>query len=207
MKLTVDELRIVGAWAADCAERVLPIFEMKAPSDVRPREAISGIREFARGDKRTARLRSLALAALAAAREVGDSAAAAAARSAGCAASSAYTRALPQPHHAKHVLSPPAHAAQARELAASADPKAAVKEVRWAVRRASPIVGGVAQKWPPRVLGWGRFNDLLHKVDMGLRRDLRQKQKRHLAANTGPKRLWILHEFPPTGPAGPAKDI
>ena len=72
MTLTQEDLRLVGLWAADCAERVLPLFEAKAPSDTRPREAIEGIRAFARGGKRTARLRSLAWEALAAAREVGD---------------------------------------------------------------------------------------------------------------------------------------
>src|SRR5262249_51489321 len=91
MTLSDDERRLVGFWAADCALRVLPLFEAKAPSDARPREAIEGARAFARGGKRTAKLRSLALAAFAAAREVGDPAATAAARAAGLAASVAYT--------------------------------------------------------------------------------------------------------------------
>ena len=54
MTLTEEDLRLVGLWAADCAERVLPLFEAKAPSDTRPREAIEGIRAFARVGKRTA---------------------------------------------------------------------------------------------------------------------------------------------------------
>jgi hypothetical protein len=49
MTLTEEDLRLVGLWASDCAERVLPLFEAKAPSDTRPREAIEGIRAFARG--------------------------------------------------------------------------------------------------------------------------------------------------------------
>jgi hypothetical protein len=80
MTLSEEDRRLVGLWAADCAERVLPLFEAKAPSDTRPREAIEGIRAFARGGKRIARLRSLAWAAYAAAREVGDPVATAAAR-------------------------------------------------------------------------------------------------------------------------------
>src|SRR5215813_7653936 len=80
MTLSEEDRRFVGLWAADCAERVLPLFEAKAPSDTRPREAIEGIRAFARGGKRTAQLRSLAWAAHAAAREVGDPVATAAAR-------------------------------------------------------------------------------------------------------------------------------
>jgi hypothetical protein len=86
MTLSMEDRRLVGRWAADCAERVLPLFEAEAPSDTCPREAIEGIRVFASGGKRTAQLRSLALAAYAAARESGDPVAAAAARSAGAAA-------------------------------------------------------------------------------------------------------------------------
>ena len=37
-------------FAADCAERVLPIFEKKHPDDTRPREAIEAARQFARGE-------------------------------------------------------------------------------------------------------------------------------------------------------------
>ena len=50
MTLTQEDLRFVGVWAADCAERVLPLFEAKASSDARPREAIEGVRELAAVD-------------------------------------------------------------------------------------------------------------------------------------------------------------
>src|ERR1035437_10380680 len=106
MTLSEEDRRLVGLWAADCAERVLPLFEAKAPPDTRPREAIEGIRAFARGGKRTARLRSLAWAALAAAREVGDPVAKAVARAAGLAAATAYTHALATLGQAKHALGP-----------------------------------------------------------------------------------------------------
>jgi len=49
MTLSEEDRRLIGLWAADCAERVLPLFEAKAPSDTRPREAIEGIRAFALG--------------------------------------------------------------------------------------------------------------------------------------------------------------
>jgi len=84
--LSLDDRRLLGIWTADCAERALTLFEAKAPSDPRPREAIEGIRVFARGGKRTVQLRSLALAALAAGREAGDPSASAAAQAAGFAA-------------------------------------------------------------------------------------------------------------------------
>src|SRR5512141_1980175 len=90
MTLSDEDRRRVGIWAADCAERVLPLFEAKAASDARPREAIEGVRAFAREEMRKGPLRSLALAALAAAREVEDPSATAAARAAGYAAATAF---------------------------------------------------------------------------------------------------------------------
>jgi hypothetical protein len=47
--LSDEDRRLVALWAADCAERVLPLFEAKAPSDTRPRKAIEGTRPFAIG--------------------------------------------------------------------------------------------------------------------------------------------------------------
>ncbi len=79
--LSLESLRSLGSWAADCAERALPIYEKHADSDSRPRAAIEGIRVFAAGGKRTAQLRSLALAAHSAAREIDDPAAAGSAAS------------------------------------------------------------------------------------------------------------------------------
>ena len=73
--LSLESLRAVGGWAADCAERALAVYEAQAGSDSRPRAAIAGIRIFAGGGKRVARLRTLALSAHAAAHEVGDPAA------------------------------------------------------------------------------------------------------------------------------------
>ena len=84
--LSLESLRAVGGWAADCAERALPVYENYANSDSRPRAAIEGIRMFASGGKRTAQLRSIALSAYSAARDAGSPAAAAAARAAGLAA-------------------------------------------------------------------------------------------------------------------------
>ena len=60
-KVVVRQARLVrrcGGWtektarlyAADCAERVLPIFEKEHPSDDRPRKAIEVARAFARGE-------------------------------------------------------------------------------------------------------------------------------------------------------------
>lgn len=167
MTLTQEDLRFVGLWAADCAERVLPLFIAKASDDTRPREAIEGIRVFARGGKRTARLRSLALAALAAAREVNDPAGRAAARSACQAAATAYTHPLPTVDQAKHLLGPAAYAALARELVDG--PNAGEEEMRWAIQRSSATVREIARRFPPHSPGGSRLATLYYQLDRGLR--------------------------------------
>lgn len=48
--LSQGERRLVAAWAADCAERVLRLFEAEAPDDDRPRALIARARAFARGE-------------------------------------------------------------------------------------------------------------------------------------------------------------
>lgn len=170
MTLSEEDRRLIGLWAADCAERVLPLFAAKAPSDARPREAIEGIRAFARGGKRTAKLRSLALAAYAAAREVSDPVATAAARAAGHAASSAYIHALFCPHQAKHALGPAVYGALARELAAGDDPRFGDEEIRWAIKHASPATCEVVGRFPIRCSGRSRLEELYYQLDAGLRR-------------------------------------
>lgn len=83
------ELRL---FAADCAERVLPIFEREHPNDPRPREAIRVARLFAEGETTPAELaaaRAAAWAAWAAARGAARDAAWAAGDAAGDAARNA----------------------------------------------------------------------------------------------------------------------
>jgi len=48
--LTEADRRNVAVWAADCAERVLGLFEAEAPGDCRPRDAIARLRAFARSE-------------------------------------------------------------------------------------------------------------------------------------------------------------
>ena len=167
--LTLESLRAIGGWAADCAERALSVFETRAGSDSRPRAAIEGIREFAGGGKRTARMRSLAVEANAAAREVGDPAAAAAARAAGLAAASAYTHPLADVHQTKHIVGPAAYAALALELNHAGDPSVGDAEVRWAIEHAPSEVREVLLQMPARQAGKPRLETLLYKLDAGIR--------------------------------------
>ncbi|MCK9931262.1 hypothetical protein MXD62_29680 [Frankia sp. Mgl5] len=171
-KVTISEedRRLLGIWAADCAERVLPLFEEKAPCDTRPREAIEGIHSYARGETRMGPLRSLAFAALAAAREVDDPAATAAARAAGYAAAAPYIHPLATPHQAKHALGPAMQAARAGELAAGDDASIGDAEIRWAIEHASPAVRGIVRQMPVCGPGRGRLDVLRYQLDAALRR-------------------------------------
>ena len=78
-EITIEELQSLGQWAADCAERALSIYECVARKDLRPRNAINGIRDFAQSGKRTKHLRKLAMDAYRASLETKEPAASAAA--------------------------------------------------------------------------------------------------------------------------------
>jgi hypothetical protein len=167
--LSLESLRAIGSWAADCAERALSVYETHADSDSRPRAAIEGIRVFACGGNRTARLRSLALEAFSAAREVGDPAAAAAARAAGLAASSAYTHPLADVHQTKHIVGPAAYAALSLELDHAGDPNIGDGEVRWAIEHAPREAREVLRQMPARQPGNSRLDTILYELDAGIR--------------------------------------
>ncbi|QNQ11472.1 putative immunity protein [Sphingomonas alpina] len=167
--LTIEDLRPVARWAADCAERALPIFEAKAPDDTRPREAIAASRAFADSGMRTAALRKIAWAAHAAAREAGDPAAAAAARAACAAAATAYTHPIASSHQVNHILGPAAYAAQAIALSAG-EAGHGEAEIHWAIAQASPEVRHVVQRMPERAPGKGQLGALFLQLEIGLRR-------------------------------------
>jgi hypothetical protein len=85
---------LLGAWAADCAKRVLPYFEKKYPKDKRPRQAIGALRTWIKtGIFKMAVIRGASLAAHAAARDAEESSAAlSAARACGQAAATAHVK-------------------------------------------------------------------------------------------------------------------
>ena len=127
---TEEERRILARWAADCVERVLPLFENACPGDVRPHEAVAAARVFAQGDSRVGAARQAALEAHAAARSTADPAARAAARAAGHAAGTAHMGG-----HARHAAD---YAVKAVFASASRD--AAMKEKQWQYVHASDLV-------------------------------------------------------------------
>ena len=162
LTLSENDRRVLAVWAADCAERTLALFEAHARRDTRPREAIDGGRAFARGELRIGPVRTLAVAAHAAARAAGDPAAVAAARAAGHAAATAHMAS-----HARGV----AYAVKAVGLAAPDDPAAVADEIRWQLDHASPAVRDILRKLPPPPRAAGELgvliNDLRDKVIAG----------------------------------------
>ncbi|WP_371483324.1 putative immunity protein [Kitasatospora sp. NBC_00315] len=164
-----EDRRLLGLWAAECVERVLPLFEAKAPGDTRPREAVEGIRAYVREGTRTGRLRSLAWAAHAAARDVDDPAATAAARAACYAAATPYIHPLATAHQSKHVLGPAVYQARARELASGEDTVVGDEELRWAIEHAPPAVRELVRRMPARSPGRSRLDTLYHRLDAALR--------------------------------------
>lgn len=139
--LSEADRRIVAAWAADCAERVLGLFEAEAPGDTRPRDAIARTRAFARGEIGVAEQIRRRFVAGGAARDVRTPVAAAAARAAGQAAAI--------PHMGAHALGAAAYAAKAAGLAAPEWPGAVEEEIRWQLDCMSAAVRAALRQLPP----------------------------------------------------------
>lgn len=139
--MTEAERRIVAVWAADCAARVLPVFEAEAPDDGRARDAIDGARAFARGDLTAAEEIRRRFVAGRAARSATSPAGVAAARSAAQAAGVA--------HMGAHALGAAAYAAKAVELAHPHDPRARADEVEWQLAALSPDAAAALRTLPP----------------------------------------------------------
>jgi hypothetical protein len=139
--LSEADRRAVAAWAADCAERVLPIFEAAAPGDGRPRNLLARTRAFARGELDVAEGIRRRFAGGVPAGEVRAPAAAAAARAAGQAAAT--------PHMGAHALGAAAYAAKAAGLAAPDRTNAISEEVRWQLDHTSAAVKAALRLLPP----------------------------------------------------------
>jgi hypothetical protein len=139
--LSEADRRIVALWAADCAERVLGLFEADAPGDGRPREAIARTRAFARGELGVADAIRIRFINGAAAREVRAPSAAAAARAAGQAAAI--------PHMGAHAFGAAAYAAKAAGLAAPDRPETVSEEIRWQLDHASAAAKAALRLLPP----------------------------------------------------------
>lgn len=130
--------RIIAAWAADCAERVLALFEAEAPTDGLARDGIERARRFARGElDAVTQIRD---------RFVAGRAARAATSDAGRAAARAAGQASGVAHMGAHALGAAAYAALAAGLAAPG--QGADAELAWQVEHASEPVRRALRRLP-----------------------------------------------------------
>jgi hypothetical protein len=140
-KYSVDDQRIMASWAADCAERVLPLFERAHSTDRRPRAAIDACRRWVdTGVFSMADIRGASLAAHAAARSAtGDVPACFAARAAGQAVATAH---VPQ-----HAFGGSYYALKALAAANPQDAEAVVRDEReWQMNRLPGLLGEEARR-------------------------------------------------------------
>lgn len=89
-RLDVATHRLLVAWAADCAERVLPLFVARCPHDGRPTRALAVAKAWSRDEASVKEAREAAVAAHAAARETVDLVARDVARACGHAVATAH---------------------------------------------------------------------------------------------------------------------
>jgi Imm-5 like putative immunity protein len=165
--------RLVAAWAADCAERVLGLFEAEAPDDDRPRALIARTRAFARGELSTSEEIRRRFVGGVGAGDVQAPAAVAAARAAG--------QAVAICHMGAHALGAAAYAVKAAGLADQDRPEAVQDEIRWqlhhmtadvrAALRALPPVGeNSSGPLGPGLLASGRLGTIIRELQAGLTR-------------------------------------
>ena len=119
----------MATWAADCAERVLPLFEEAYPDDDRPQNAIETCRTWVRtGVFKMAEIRGASLAAHAAARAAKENDAA-------CFAARAAGQAVATAHVTQHAFGGAYYALKAIAAADPAHTEAKVaKEHAWQAR-------------------------------------------------------------------------
>jgi Imm-5 like putative immunity protein len=169
--LSEAERRIVAVWAADCAERVLALFEAEAPGDTRPRDSIARTRAFGRGELDVAEEIRRRFADGAAARDASTPAVAAAARAAGQAAAI--------PHMGAHALLAAAYAAKAVGLASPERPEAVGEEIHWQLRSMSAETRAALRQLPlvgenrsgplgPGLLASGVLGGIIRELQAGL---------------------------------------
>src|SRR5215207_729481 len=169
--LTEADRRLAAAWAADCAERVLALFEAEAPDDGRPRVLIARTRAFARGELKTAEEIRRRFVGGVGVVDVKTPAAAAAARAAG--------QAVAVCHVGAHALGAAAYAANAAGLADPDRPEAAKDEIRWqlehmsaglraALRALPPIGQNSSGPLGPGLLASGRLGTIIRDLQAGI---------------------------------------
>jgi len=170
--LSDAERRIVAAWAADCVERVLGLFEAEVPDDDRPRTLVARTRAFARGELDTAEEIRRRFAGGVSASEVKSPIAKAVARAAG--------QAVAICHMGAHALSAAACAVEAIGLANPDQPEIVEDEIRWqldhmsievrATLRSLPLIDEISSgPLGPGLNTSGRLGAIIREQQAGLR--------------------------------------
>lgn len=169
--LSEADRRLVAAWAADCAERAVGLFEAEVPGDHRPRALIARTRAYARGELGTAEEIRRRFVGGVPAGEVRSPAAVAAARAAG--------QAVAICHMGAHALGAAAYAALAVSLAAPDRPQLVRDEIRWQLSHMTAEVGAALRSLPPvgenpagplgpGVLASGQLGEIIRELQAGL---------------------------------------
>ncbi|MEZ4861374.1 MAG: hypothetical protein R3C14_08710 [Caldilineaceae bacterium] len=129
-KYDKQDQRALAIWAADCAERVLSLFEQAHPEDNRPRQAIEACRTWVRtGVFTMADIRGASLASHAAARDAKDN-------SAACFAARAAGQAVATAHVPQHAFGGAYYALKAVASANMTDAESKVREeYNWQMQR------------------------------------------------------------------------
>ena len=169
--LSESSRRLVAAWAADCAERALGLFETEYPTDTRPRASVARARAFARGELNIAEEIRRRFGDGGSARDARSPASAAAARAAGQAAAVC--------HMGAHALGAAAYAVRAASLAAPDRPEAAAEEIHWqlaqmtadvraALRTLPPVGENRSGPLGPGLLASGQLGAIIRDLQLGL---------------------------------------
>jgi hypothetical protein len=169
--LSEADRRIVAGWAAECAQRVLSLFEAELPGDGRPRDAIARARAFARGELDVAEEIRRRFVGGTAAGVIATPSAAAAARAAGQAGAI--------PHMGAHALGAAAYAAKAAGLTAPDLPGAVTDEIQWqlshmsaatrtALRQLPPVGENRSGPLGPGLLARGLIGTIIRDLQVGL---------------------------------------
>ncbi|TPW78097.1 putative immunity protein [Schumannella soli] len=173
--LSETHRRVLAFWAADCVERVLPLFEAAAPHESRPRDGLARVRAYGRGELDTAGEIRRRFEAGRAAGVVSAPAAVAAARAVGQATGIA--------HMGAHALGAAAYAVRAARLGADSetdDPqRAADAEIAWqladltveardALRRLPALGADPAGPLGSGLLARGDLGDTIRALQAGI---------------------------------------
>jgi len=150
-KYSTQDHLLMAAWAADCAERVLPLFERASPEDDRPRNAIETCRTWVRtGVFSMADIRGASLAAHAAARDAKENDAA-------CFVARAAEHAVATAHVPQHAYGAAYYALKA--VAANA-----AREQEW---QAGRLAGGLREEIMGRIVVLERGGGVVVRLRKG----------------------------------------